>query len=57
MQEITAICTAYAIKLLQQQVEVAQKINYKFADTGGSAITVKYKDHTHNVDIEAGVCS
>jgi len=47
----------YATKFLQEQVEVVQKVDYKFVDTGDSAVTVKYKDHTHNVDTEAGVCS
>ena len=57
MQEVSAICIGYATKLLQNQVEVAQKVDYEFVDTGDSAVTVKYKDHTHSVDIEAGVCS
>jgi len=57
MQEVTAICTGYATKLLQVQVEVAQKVDYEFVYLGDSAVMVKYKDHTHNIDIEAGVRS
>jgi len=57
MKEITANCTGYATKLLQNQVEVAQKVDYEFVNTDGAEVMVKYKDHTHNVDTEVWICS
>ena len=57
MKHITAMCTEYASRLLLHQVEVAQKVDYEFSDSEGPVVTVKYKDHTHKVDIQSSICT
>lgn len=57
MKDITAVCTGYAIRLLQYQVEVAQKVDYKFSSDDGPTVAVMYKDHTHKVNTESSVCT
>ena len=57
MKDVTTMCTEYASRLLWHQVEVAQKVDYEFSDGDGSIITVTYKDHTHNVNLESSTCT
>ena len=57
MKDVTTVCTEYASRLLQHQVEVAQKIEYEFSDGDGPIVTVTYKDHTHNVNTESSTCT
>jgi len=45
MKDITAACTRYAIRLLQHQLEVAQKVDYEFSRDDGQLVTVTFKDH------------
>ena len=57
IKDVTTMCTEYASRLLQHQVEVAQKVDYEFSDGDGSIVTVTYKDHTHNVNSESSTCT
>jgi len=57
MKDITVACTGYAIRLLQHQLEVAQKVDYEFSGDDGPLVTVTFKDHIHKVDIESGECT
>ena len=41
MKDITAACTGYAIRLLQHQLEVAQKVDYEFSSDDGPLVTVR----------------
>ena len=57
MKNIAAACTGYTIKLLQHQLEVAQKVDYKFSSDDGPLVTVTFKDCIHKVNMESSECT
>ena len=57
MKDITAVCTGYAIRLLQCQVEVAQKVDYKCSSGDGPLVTVMHKDPKVNTEYSVCTCS
>ena len=57
MSTISSSCTAYAAKLVTEQLYLSIKINYEVQPPSEGVIEVLYGTHRHDVQVDKAICS